>query len=339
MRAFFSGHVASLGYDQRREKDIILMSTIPTGYVKISQAAAMINLNQLRVFKAIFEQQSITGAARQLRISQPAVSKQLAELEHGLGVALVDRLPRGIRLTEAGRVLEAHARRIFAAEEAAENALAQLLGLQRGSLSVGASTTIGNYLVPSVFGQFHLEHPQVKLQLEIGNTAMIQQAVADGRLDLGLTEGLVGGDALTVEVFAHDEMVAILSPHHPLALNSQLPLEQLSRVAWVCRERGSGTRDVIEAALARHGVELTPAMSLGSTEAVKHAVSLGLGVALVSRLAVELEVVAGRLVALPVEGLQLRRALHLVTLRSKHANPAATEFVRLLHERYPTPVD
>src|SRR5690606_12995217 len=165
----------------------------------------------------IFEEQSITGAARRLRISQPAVSKQLAELESALGVALVDRLPRGIRLTQAGEVIQTHARRIFRAEEDAEQELAELLGLGRGRLSVGASTTIGSYLVPRVFGDFHAAHPGVALELEIGNTASIQAAVTEGRLDLGLTEGFVAGESLDVTVFAHDEMVLIVSPRHPWA--------------------------------------------------------------------------------------------------------------------------
>lgn len=296
----------------------------------------MINLNQLRVFKAIFEEQSITGAARRLRISQPAVSKQLAELESALGVPLVDRLPRGIRLTQAGEVIQTHARRIFRAEEDAEQELAELLGLGRGRLSVGASTTIGSYLVPRVFGDFHAAHPGVALELEIGNTASIQAAVTEGRLDLGLTEGFVAGESLDVTVFAHDEMVLIVSPRHPWAAAQRIPREELSNTPLLARERGSGSRDVIEAALANVGFFLEPAMSLGSTEAVKNAVAWGLGAAFVSRITVELELRAGVLSEVAVEGVSIRRALHRVLQRGKHRSVAASAFLQILQHHFPS---
>lgn len=296
----------------------------------------MINLNQLRVFKAIFEEQSITGAARRLRISQPAVSKQLAELESALGVPLVDRLPRGIRLTQAGEVVQTHARRIFRAEEDAEQELAELLGLGRGRLSVGASTTIGSYLVPRVFGDFHVAHPGVALELEIGNTASIQAAVTEGRLDLGLTEGFVAGESLDVTVFAHDEMVLIVSPRHPWAAARRIPLEELSKTPLLARERGSGSRDVIEAALANVGFFFEPAMSLGSTEAVKNAVAWGLGAAFVSRITVELELRVGVLSEVAVEGVAIRRALHRVLQRGKHRSVAASAFLHILERHFPS---
>lgn len=294
----------------------------------------MMNLNQLRVFKAIFEEQSITGAARRLRISQPAVSKQLAELENALGVALVDRLPRGIRLTQAGELMQAHARRIFRAEEDAELALSELLGLGRGRLSVGASTTIGSYLVPRVFGDFHVQHPAVALELEIGNTAQIQAAVAEGRVDLGLTEGLVGGDSLEVSVFTRDEMTLIVSPRHPWAAQRTVTVAELTQVPLIARERGSGTREVVEAALNKLGIDIEAAMTLGSTEAVKNAVAQDLGAAFVSRLTVQLELYAGVLAEVSVEGLSIQRALHRILQRGKHTNAATAAFLRLLEQHF-----
>lgn len=294
----------------------------------------MINLNQLRVFKAIFEEQSITGAARRLRISQPAVSKQLAELESALGVALVDRLPRGIRLTQAGELMQTHARRIFRAEEDAELALSELLGLGRGRLSVGASTTIGSYLVPRVFGDFRKQHPAVTLELEIGNTSQIQSAVAEGRVDLGLTEGLVLTDSLEVSVFARDEMALIVSPRHPWAVQRTISLQELRTSRLIARERGSGTREVVEAALAKAGFETEVAMTLGSTEAVKNAVAQDLGFAFVSRLTVQLELYAGVLAEVAVEGLCIERSLHRILQRGKHTNAATAAFLRLLEQHF-----
>lgn len=292
------------------------------------------NLNQLRVFKAVADAASITSAARALRISQPAVSKQLAELEQSLGTPLVDRLSRGIRLTAAGELLAVHARQIFQTELAAEAELAGLLGLEGGSLSVGASTTIGSYLVPRVLGEFHTEHPKVAVRLVIGNTQAITEAVTQRSIDVGLTEGLLPGESLDEEVLTHDDMVLITSTQHPLAQQRRASLADLRSFPLICREEGSGTREVIEAALSRLGIHVDPAMSLGSTEAVKNAVLHGFGVAMVSRLTVELEVQTKRLCALPVDGLHIRRALHLLTLRGKHPSPAAAKFLGLLRQHY-----
>jgi DNA-binding transcriptional LysR family regulator len=296
-----------------------------------------LNLNQLRVFNAVCDELSVTGAARRLRISQPAVSKQLAELEQTVGVVLVDRLPRGLRLTEAGKLLAAHAQRLFRVEADAEAALAELLGLRAGRLAVGASTTTGNYLLPRVLGDFHLRYPNVSVELVIGNTRTITEAVFEGQLDLGVTEGLVPGEALSDQVLARDELVVVVAAQHPLAQQTPVPLSNLASVPWICRESGSGTRQVVEAAFAERGYSLTPAVTLGSSEAIKAMVALGLGFALLSRHTVELEVQAGHLCVLEVTGLQVQRDLHLLTLRGKHPSAAAAEFQRLLREHYPLP--
>lgn len=311
------------------------MLAIALGYACRENA---VNLAQVRVFVAVAEEGNITRAARRLRTSQPAVSKQVSELERALGTSLFDRLARGVRLTDAGELLLGHARRIFAAEGTAEAELAELLGLSRGHLSVGASTTIGSYLIPAVFGAYHRAHPHIRLELEIANTAAVQAMVLDDRLDLGLTEGFVASDALDSEVVHNDEMVAIAAPGHPLLGQAPLAAARLRDVPFIMRERGSGTRDVIEAALAERGVQLEPAMALGSTEAVKNAVASGLGVALVSRLTVELELQVGRLAVLRVQDLEIKRALHLVRLRGKRDSPAVAAFVEQLQSVLPGPV-
>lgn len=294
-----------------------------------------LNLNQLRVFRSVCDAGSITGAARELRISQPAASKQLAELEASLGVTLVDRLPRGVRLTAGGEILRRHAQRLFQEEEAAERAVRDLLGLERGSLAVGASTTIGSYLIPSIFGALHARHPQVTLELAIGNTAHVQQLLLEGRLDVGVTEGSLPSEGLSSEVFARDEMVLIVSPSHPLAARAAVggvDPQELVELPFVVREVGSGTREVVEEALARRHIRVTPVMTLGSTEAIKNAVARGFGAAIVSCWTVELEVASGRLVPLPLRGFSVHRDLHLSTLSGKEPSPASREFMRALRE-------
>lgn len=302
------------------------------GDVARTGAGCRVDLQKLRVFVAVAREGNVTRAAKRLSLSQPALSKQLAELEQGLSATLFDRLPRGMRMTAAGEVLLRHAERIFAAESAAESEIAALTGLRAGKLAIGASTTIGSYLIPSVFGAFRRAHPDVRLELEIANTAAIQGMVGDGRIDLGLTEGSVPGEQFAVEVLHYDEMVAVAPPGHRWlhGKKRRLQLADLAEEPFLCRERGSGSREVIEAALAERGLNLEPAMALGSTEAIKNAVAAGLGVAILSRLTVELEVSSGRLALLDLRDLSLRRALHMVQLRGKSQSSAVDAFVTKL---------
>jgi DNA-binding transcriptional LysR family regulator len=287
------------------------------------------------VFASVAGAGSLTRAAGALRVSQPAVSRQLADLEADLGVVLFDRLPRGVRLTAAGEALRAHAERILHAEQAAQKELRDIAGLGRGRLAIGASTTIGSYLVPTLFGELHRLHPAVELDLQIANTAAIQAAVLDNRVDLGLTEGLVAADALESESVAQDEMVAIAAPGHPALARGPLRARDLTSLHLLMRERGSGSREVVEAALRTRGLELEPAMSLGGTEALKNAVRHGLGVAIVSRLTVDEELREGRLAELVVSDLHIQRDLHLITLKGKRPSPAVTAFVALLRGHRP----
>jgi DNA-binding transcriptional LysR family regulator len=307
------------------------MLPITKGYgIRYLDGRSSMNINHLRVFHAVAEAGSITAAARTLAVSQPAVSKQLGDLEDALGTRLVDRLPRGIRLTSPGRALLEHARRIFGIERTAEAELAALVGVRRGELSIGASTTVGSYLVPPVLGEFQRRYPGLRLDLEIGNTAAVHDLVRRQLVELGLTEGSVTDDNLEASVFDHDDMVAIAAPGDPVLARQPVPARELVALPFVMRERGSGTREVIEAALAKRRLAVEPIMSLGSTEAVKNAVAARLGVAIVSRLTVDLELASGSLVVIALADLEIRRPLHLVELRGRSRSPAAARFLAML---------
>lgn len=307
------------------------------------------NINHLAIFHAVAEEGNVTRAAARLHISQPAVSKQLRELERSLGMALFHRLSTGVRLTEAGETLAGYARRLFALEAEAEQALGELRGLERGRLAVGTSTTIGSYLLPPLFARFHQQHPGIELHLEIANTQEIERRLSDNTLDLGLTEGMVtagaagtgsamvaasaGAAALEAEVFDWDEIVVIAPPGHALLQLGAVTAQQLCEESFVLREAGSGTRAVIESALREKGLALRPTMTLGGTEAIKRAVLCGAGLAMVSRLALDLELQTGKLAMVPVRDLSIRRPLHRLRLRGKYEGRAVREFVRLLRAR------
>jgi len=289
-----------------------------------------LNLNHLAIFQAIAEAGSIGGGASRLHISQPAVSKQLKEFESTLGLPLFDRLPKGVRLTAAGEQLLVYARRITATESAAEQALAEIRNLHTGKLAIGASTTIGNYLLPALLAEYRRALPGIEIVLEIANTELIQHKLLDNALDLGLTEGFVESAELHAEVFAMDQIVVIAAPDHPLSKRADLTLSQLCQEPCVLREPGSGTRSVIEHMLRQRGLQHADAMSLGSTEAIKRAVAAGAGISLVSKLAVSSELAAKTLVVLPVKDLQLERPLHKLSLRNKQPSRAVHAFAELL---------
>src|SRR5262245_5225590 len=247
------------------------------------------NLNHLAIFHAVAQAGSMTLGAERLDISQPAVSKQVQELERALGVHLFDRIGRRVHLSQAGEVLAEYARRLFALAQEAEEAMADVRAVGRGRLVIGASTTIGSYLLPGVLAELWRRHPNVELLVEIQNTEQVHRRLIGRELDVGLTEGCVQDEELDAEVFYCDELVVIAAPGHRLAGKTRVPLGALRQEPFILREPGSGTRAVEERALALVEVPVRVAVELGSTEAIKRVVAEGVGLAVVSRLAVRAE--------------------------------------------------
>ncbi len=286
------------------------------------------NLNQLAIFKAVAESGGVGKGADRLMISQPAVSKQLRQFERALGVTLFDRLPGGMRLTAAGEALLPFAKRLFAIETEAERALDELKGLRQGRLAIGASMTIGVYLLPDRIAAFQKAFPGIEIRWEIGNTEQIQQLLADGALDVALTEGAADRPELQAEVFRADQLLPVVRPDHPLLKQKGLAARDFLAEPLLMREVGSGTRLVVEQALLARGFAARPAMSLASTEAIKRAVAAGVGVAIVSELAIRNEIASGQLVVLPLKDLKIERPLHRVELKGKDRSATAKAFIR-----------
>ena len=292
------------------------------------------NFNQLRVFHAVAQAGSLSKAALRLHISQPAVSKHLKDLEAALDTVLFDRLPRGVRLTESGALLARYTNRVFALADEAQTALDDLRGLRRGHLAIGASTTIGNYLLPSALATFRKRYPSIELSLRIENTETIQARLVDRQIDLGFVEGLGPSPDLLVEPFCCDELVVIAPPGHWSARANRVTPHDLAEEDWVMREPGSGTRAVVEEALQRADVQLPEGLWLGGTEAIKAAVARGAGLAIVSRLAVVGEVSAG-MIALPeVAGFPVRRPLYRLGLKDRIPSAAAAAMLAVLKDSF-----
>jgi DNA-binding transcriptional LysR family regulator len=193
----------------------------------------MLNLHLVRIFTAVATQGSFTGAAEALHISQSAVSRAVRELERQVGMALVERHSRGVILTEAGKRLVLHARRIFALERLAELSLEELQTLQTGHLAIGASTTIGIYMLPVLLGIYHRRYPGIELFLDIGNTQQIVRHVLDHRLDVAYVEGPVEQSDLVLTPWREDELVVIASPDHPLAQRPSLTARDLHMAPFI----------------------------------------------------------------------------------------------------------
>ncbi|KQT57057.1 LysR family transcriptional regulator [Methylobacterium sp. Leaf456] len=259
-------------------------------------------LDQLRIFVAVAERQHVTRAAESLNLVQSAVSSAVTALEGRHAVKLFHRVGRGIELTEAGRHFLPEARAVLARAEAAEQVLADLSGLRRGTLALRASQTIAGHWLPRHLVAFRAAYPDIVLRLGIGNTAEAAEAVRTGTAELGFVEGAVEDASLSSHVVAQDRLVLVVPPGHPLAGCPRPGPSDLAASAWVLREPGSGTRSAFEAALADAGLapdRLAVALELPSNEAVLAAVAAGAGASVLSEAVVAGAVAAGTLVAVP----------------------------------------
>ncbi len=287
---------------------------------------------RLKVFRAVAEELSFRKAAEILHLSQPAVSQQVHTLEEEAGVRLFDRHSSGVALTEAGRILLTHATTAALTMQQAQRELAALNNDVAGDLRLGASTTVAQYVLPRILGAFLRQYPHVHLSLVSGNTERIVASVAEERIALGIIEGPAMRRDLKTERMMQDEMVLIVAPDHPLALTKKaIAPATLKTLPLLLRERGSGSRRVVERALKQAGLplrSLAVAMELDSTEAIVSGVEAGLGAGFVSRFAISKAVRLGTIRTLNVDGLQIRRDFSFIRLPGADLEGAPGAFRR-----------
>ncbi|NEV62452.1 selenium metabolism-associated LysR family transcriptional regulator [Thiorhodococcus minor] len=256
---------------------------------------------RLQVFHTVARLLSFTKAAETLHMTQPAVTFQVRQLEEHFNTRLFDRTHNRISLTEAGRVVYASSERIFELYAEMENAVREITGEISGALTIGASTTIAEYMLPTLLGDFKERYPDVTIHLKVANSEGIVSMVESNAIDLGIVEAPVANKNLVVEVCKQDQLVAIVPPDHPLAALEEVEVKRLLEYPFICREEGSGTREVISDYLQIQpscNTALKVAMELGSPEAIKGAVEAGMGVSVVSRATIQKELRLGTLVAL-----------------------------------------
>lgn len=299
------------------------------GY-SIAGATMAINLHLLKIFHAVARSGSFSRAASELAISQPSVSIQVGELERQFGVELFEPAGKSVRLTEAGRVCYDYAGRILTLIDEAQRAMDDVKGLQRGRLLLGATQVPGTYILPALLGRLKAQLPRLEIALRIDEPRKIQEMVLRHELDLAVTGSRIALPDLEAVPLATDELVLIVGPAHRFAGLSEVAVGDLAAEPFVLRERGSGSRELLDDALHRAGVYVTPALELEGVDAVKQAVIANLGISILSRCAIDLEVAAGRLHVIPVRGLAVRRTIWLVRHRDRQLPRVAQAFLTLV---------
>lgn len=291
------------------------------------------DIRRLEVFCKVVESKSFTRAADAVHLSQPSVSEHIRVLEETVGDKLLDRLGREAQVTGAGQVLYRYARRIIQLRDEALQAVRSYGGQLSGTLRLGASTIPGAYLLPQRLEAFQAKVPGTKVMLRISGTSRIVDEVLQGELELGLIGALWKDAALICHPYCADQLVLTVAPSHPWAQRREVDVHELSGETFILRERGSGTRMVMTQALAEHGLEvdkLDLCAEMGSTEAVRQGVKAGLGISILSSLAVAEDVRLGTLVSVALAGVTIERPFYLVQRKNRQISPLGQAFLSYL---------
>ncbi|WP_281648006.1 LysR substrate-binding domain-containing protein [Parendozoicomonas sp. Alg238-R29] len=289
-------------------------------------------LRQLEIFLAAAHTENISRAAEQLSMSQSAASGALKELEKQFSIELFERVGKRLKLSEMGHWVRPKAEALLAQATELESALQNQSSV--GSLRVGATLTIGNYLATEMMVTFLELHPQAAdqgtISLDIANTEAIVRGVNNFEIDLGLIEGELHHPKLDITPWHNDELVVFCSPQHPLASKTELSDEDLVNNRWILREPGSGTRQTFDRTMHDLLPNLQIALELQQPEAIKRAVSAGLGIGCMSRISLTREFNENRLVCLPVQHRDLHRHFYVVIHKQKHRTRYIQSWLKLL---------
>ena len=291
--------------------------------------------HKLRVFCTVAETGSFSKASEIIHLTQPAVSLQIQALEDLYETKLFDRTSSAVNLTTSGEVLYKYAKEILTLYAQAEKDIGEITGLVKGSIAIGASTTIGNYLLPLVISDFKTENPKIKIHLLVGNTKRVVDLLNAGNLDIGLVEGEIKKYKIISETLISDELMLIVPSEHPWARKKDISMLDIIKEPFIFREEGSGTRQIIEKYLNKRGIttqKMNVSTILGSTEAIKEAVERGIGIAIVSKWTVRKEIKAGALKPLSFKEGRMLRNFSLIFNKNTVTSYAVEEFLNYLRQ-------
>lgn len=283
-----------------------------------------VTLKQMEVFVAVAQEGTVLKAAERLKVTQSAASMSLADFERQLEQQLFDRVGRRIVLNDIGRQFLPKVLDILARAEEIEHLAGNAL---QSKLRIGASLTIGNYLIPTLIGRFMRDHPGSQLSLDVGNTRHVIDQLEKFHIDIGFIEGFCHSPDIDVIPWRQDELVIFAGMQHPLAGKAEVDIEELSRVEWILREPGSGTREVFDNAVMGKLLNLRLVLELGHTEAIKLAVESGLGVGCLSGISLKEAFERGSLCPIPTPYLDLRRQFYILVHRQKYRSLGLEAFL------------
>jgi DNA-binding transcriptional LysR family regulator len=290
-----------------------------------------VTLRQLKVFEAVARHLSFSRAAEELHLTQPAVSMQVRLLEEIAGLPLTEQIGKRVFLTEAGGELARYARSIAQQLRETEATLDALKGIRGGRLVIGVVST-AKYFAPRLLAAFRRVHPDIELRLGVHNREVVVQQLADNLIDLAIMGRPPQDIATQADAFTDHPLIIIAAPENRLAARAQIPPAELEEELFLIREPGSGTRSAMERFFSERGVTIRRTLEMSSNETIKLAVMADMGLAFISQHTIGLEMAAGCLVRLPVEGLPVIRQWYVVHLQEKHLSPVASAFRRFLLE-------
>ena len=290
------------------------------------------NFNQLKIFYTVAKKKSFTMAARELFLTQPAVTIQIQKMEKDYETKLFDRVGKKIFLTESGKILFPYAEKILTLFAQTKEALIDVKGLKSGKLTIGASATVGSYYLPKIFEVFGKKYPGIEIEMNLSNSYIVVEDVLALKNDLGFVSRLHHLERLVVIPFLEEELVLIVPPDHPLAYKEGVSLEDLSGQSFILREMGSATRELVEESVRRKGVSMKVVMDLASNEAIKKAVEDGLGISIISKYVVKKEVEQGllRMVILAEE--KIMRKFFIIYHEDKYLSTTLRTFLKVASE-------
>lgn len=290
-----------------------------------------LTLRQLQCFRAVAENLSFTRAADQLHLTQPAVSMQVRQLEQQTGIALTEQIGKRIYLTDAGEEVFRYARSILQQVDEMDDVLNKMKGLSGGQLRIAAISS-ANYFAPRLLGVFHQRFPDVRVSMDIKRQEHVLKQVADNEVDMAIMGQPPDDMKLAAIPFMKNPLVIIAPPDHRLAKTRRISLQQMEKETFLVREPGSGTRGAMMRFFKANKIKLTTGMEMGSLEGIKQGVQAELGLGVVPRGAIEIELQMGKLAILNVKGMPIQRHWHVVLHESKRLSAAAEAFKTLLVE-------
>lgn len=288
-----------------------------------------ISLRQLQVFESVARHLNHSRAATELYLSQPAVSMQIKQTENAIGLPLFEQVGKKLFLTEAGFELLNYSRSILQLVNEMESVFDQMKGMERGHLNISVVST-ANYFMPQLLAKFIHAHPKIQVSLSVANRDAVIKQLTDNIADLAIMGQPPEGTDMRAEAFMENPLVVIAAPTHQLAHNKKILPKQLAKETFLLREQGSGTRGVVERFFASHHLPLPAHMAMDTNEAIKQSVQAGMGIGIISRHGIELELETKRLVVLDVNHFPVVRHWHIVHRKNKRLSIAAQEFERFL---------